>query len=376
MRALKPLKELKAKDLLEKPKYRISPDATISETIGKLLRTEERALPVVEGGEFLGMITLKNILKRRKIPLNAKVRNFIFVPPRIDTETPIFDIADIMISQDLRVLPVVKDKRFKGIVSIRKILQIVAEDPIVGGAEIAEIMNASPASVGENESTKKVARFMIMGDYRSLPVVDSRGKVMGIVGLKDIMNVMEKPQSKSSAGEIHGEKEPADILIKSITTPPITISVKSTIKEAVSSMLSNDTSILIIVDEGRKLIGVVTERDILEKVIRLRKEVQPFIQIAGVDEAHIDALPKLHDLIQKMLKKAEKFIEVIAITVRVKHHHHMEDVTKYTISLKVTTPYEIYTIEEWDWTMEEALNKCIKKFLKIIKKKKDKMKGR
>ncbi|MCD6110932.1 MAG: CBS domain-containing protein [Thermoplasmata archaeon] len=371
-----PLKEIKAKDIAEKPAEVISPEETISEAVGKLLKTEERVLPVVEKKSFLGMISLKSLLKRRKIPLNARVRHFTFMPPRIDPDTSLFDIADIMIYQNLRALPVVKGERLKGVVSIRSVLKAAAQDPLVGGARVGEIMNPSPASLSEEENSTHAVRFMVMEDYRALPVVDSGGKVTGVVGLKDLMRVLEKPQSKSSKGEVRGEKEPTEVLVKSISTPPVTVSVKATIREAVERMLSNSTNILVIVDEEGRLAGIVTERDVLEKIIRLKKETRPFIQIAGVDDVHADELPAFQEIIEKNLKKVERFVEPVAITVRIKHHHHTEDKTKYTVSLKLSTPYDIYVVEEWDWGMSTALNKCFRKLQKILKKEKERRTSR
>lgn len=371
-----PLKEVKARDLMEKPAQVIHPEETISEAVGKLLKTSERVLPVVERNAFLGMISLKSLLKRRKIPLNARVRHFTYMPPRIDPDASIFDIADIMISQDLRALPVVKNGRLRGIVSIRKLLEVAGQDPLVGGARVGEIMNPSPASLREDESSTRAARFMVMGDYRSLPVVDNGGKVTGVVGIKDLMGVLEKPRSKSSTGEVRGEKEPTEVLVKSLSTPPVTVSVKATIRDAVESMLRNNTSILVIVDDEGRLTGVVTERDVLEKIIRLKKEARPFIQIAGLDEAHADELPEFHDIIEKNLKKVERFVEPVAVTLRIKHHHHTEDRTKYTVSLKLTTPHDIYVVEEWDWGLTGALNKCFRKLQKILKKEKERRTSR
>lgn len=370
------LNEVKARDLMEKPPEVIHPEEKISEAVGKLLKTHERVLPVVEKNSFLGMVSLKSLLKRRKIPLNAKVRHFTFMPPRIDPDTSIFDIANIMIYQDLRALPVVKGGRLKGIVSIRRILEVAASDPQVGGARVGEIMNPSPASLKEEDSSSQAARFMVMEDYRALPVVDSAGKVTGVVGLKDLMRVLEKPRSKSSKGELRGEKEPTEVLVKSLSTPPVTVSVKAIIRDAVESMLRNGTSILVIVDDEGRLAGVVTERDVLEKLIRLKRETRPFIQIAGVDEAHADELPTFQEIIEKNLKKVERFVEPVAVTVRIKHHHHTEDKTKYTVSLKLSTPYDIYVVEEWDWGMSGALNKCFRKLQKILQKEKERRTSR
>ncbi len=53
-----------------------------------------------------------------------------------------------------------------------------------------------------------------------------------------------------------------------MTTPPVTINRDATIEEAATRMYENRVGSVLVVDEEEKLVGIVTERDILYAVVK------------------------------------------------------------------------------------------------------------
>jgi len=56
------LKKIKAKDISPKKIVTVRPNATIPETIAKMKRTKFERFPVVDNGELVGIVTIKDIL--------------------------------------------------------------------------------------------------------------------------------------------------------------------------------------------------------------------------------------------------------------------------------------------------------------------------
>ena len=105
-------------------------------------------------------------------------------------ETPLTDVAKMMVDCDCGQIPVVEskqDKRPIGVVTDRDIVvRMVAEgrDPCCGTA--ADCMSSDVKTVEESSSLRDAVCLMEAEQIRRLPVVDGSGKLVGIVAVADL----------------------------------------------------------------------------------------------------------------------------------------------------------------------------------------------
>ncbi len=111
---------------------------------------------------------------------------------------------DLMHSRRIHHLPVVEGDRVLGIVAERDLLLAAAN---FGSAEVpvAEIMRGAPVCVSENAALKQAARLLVVNHIGSLPVLNSRKVLVGIITETDIFKI--------AAGMLHARqttKKPAN----------------------------------------------------------------------------------------------------------------------------------------------------------------------
>ncbi|HET7391488.1 MAG TPA: CBS domain-containing protein, partial [Nitrososphaeraceae archaeon] len=94
---------------------------------------------------------------------------------------------------------------------------------------------------------------LLIGDFNGLPVIDVDAKVIGIVTAVDILRALK--QGKSLDG-----LRAADIM----TRNPVVVNQNTEISEIIDIILQKSIILVPVIDERRKLVGVVGRLDILQ----------------------------------------------------------------------------------------------------------------
>lgn len=131
---------------------------------------------------------------------------------------------------------------------------------------VRDIMTTEVTTLGRNDSLQFVKDIMTLGRVRHFPVIDD-GKVVGVVSQRDLY--------KASLGSVmkYGEKAQRAFLegiaVKEVMCEPvITISPYASVKEAARLMMEKKIGCLPVL-EGPKLVGIVTETDMLKLVVEM-----------------------------------------------------------------------------------------------------------
>ncbi len=115
-------------------------------------------------------------------------RNLITVTP----EDTVFKAAKLMSEHNIGSVVVMKGGELKGIVTERDLISryIAKEDGRrPEDVKVREVMTDKPVTIRDNVDIDEAARLMVDRNVRRLIVVNSNGKVVGIVSSRDILKV-------------------------------------------------------------------------------------------------------------------------------------------------------------------------------------------
>ncbi len=131
----------------------------------------------------------------------------------------------------------------------------------MGPVTIRHLMRTNVVTIPAEDSLWIVKEIMEFGDTRHLPVV-RLGKLVGVVSQRDLLraslsNVMGLPANEQKVF-LEGVK-----ISEVMSTPPISIDRNETVQGAARTMAQKKIGCLPVLDGG-KLIGIVTETDVLE----------------------------------------------------------------------------------------------------------------
>lgn len=111
---------------------------------------------------------------------------------------------------------------------------------------VSDLMTTQLITVNVDDPIKKARAEMELGVIRHLPVVDDRGRLVGVVSDRDLL------------GAKRGHKV-ADVMTRDV----ITIRADAPASEAASLMLDYKISSVLVVGDEQQLVGVVTQTDYL-----------------------------------------------------------------------------------------------------------------
>ncbi len=131
---------------------------------------------------------------------------------------------------------------------------------------VKDWMTKEVITISANCTLPEAHQIMMNEEIRRLPVVDEYGRLKGIITLGDVRGAQPSPATSLSIWELNYLL--SSLKVEKIMTPdPITVNIEATIGEAARLMLENRLSGLPVVDNGEKLVGIITESDIFSMVV-------------------------------------------------------------------------------------------------------------
>lgn len=112
------------------------------------------------------------------------------------------------------------------------------------------------------------------GGFRHLPVVDTEGQLVGVVSRVELELFLSEAESPGVMKRQHRVEQ-----VKIGEVPPV--QPDSPLEEAASLMVAHKTSCLPVVEQGR-LVGVVTETDMLKALLQIFSGQQKGIRLTAL----------------------------------------------------------------------------------------------
>ncbi len=154
-------------------------------------------------------------------------------------------------------------------------------NPLPADKLVSEVMTREVVTISPETTVQRAWTQMLKNQVKATPVVDSSGKVVGIVTDEDLLERAGIQQRLSIAIKLDTEEinqelkslESSPLVVKDVmTTPVITATENETLGLATSRMVKSGLKRLPIVNEEGKLVGMLSRLDILRQVANVTYE--------------------------------------------------------------------------------------------------------
>lgn len=126
-----------------------------------------------------------------------------------------------------------------------------------------DVITATP-----DTSLLKIGKLMRDHNVRRLPVVDSKGRVKGIVSDRDVRDASPSKATTLDMYEMHYLL--AEIKAANIMTPdPLTVKPTDTVENAAMLMLDNKIGGLPVVDDNGEMVGIIADHDVFKALVNI-----------------------------------------------------------------------------------------------------------
>lgn len=372
------IEDMYVKDIMKSDPVFAQADEPLSKVLSKMKENNVHDLPIVdEKGKVVGYFDYENLMKRRNVPLTAKISTLMIYPPRVDKDIPAVEAIKIMVQNGLRSLPIVDNEgKLVGIVSRTDFTKALLNAGDFTQMKAEEIMVEDPITVFENDDIYVALDKMRSLSEMSLPVVDEHNHLKGMVHLGDMSNAIWRFKERLTLGERKGQKEKKVLYVKDFLSPPVFVEKNAKLKDVIKNMLDQNSYIVAVVNKENKPIGIITQKDIIETFSRKSEEEGVMVQITGLESEDPSVFDVLYQIIERNLKKINKFenYKPKYLSVHIEEHRQEGKEINYTARAKLITEKKIFYKKDMDWNLFALMDKVMDSLYRTVRKDKEREK--
>lgn len=135
--------------------------------------------------------------------------------------------------------------------------------------KVADVMTRDVTTVYEESNLQEVLSILGPYRFRHLPVVDGK-RLVGILSHRDLLKVTSQGLDKTLAAQAREARLLEQTFVRDVMNADVlTVRSNTELGEAARTMLTNKVGALAVVNERGDLEGIVTETDLLRRLVHL-----------------------------------------------------------------------------------------------------------
>jgi CBS domain-containing protein len=174
----------------------------------------------------------------------------------VEADTPVYDAAKVLISKEISRLLVTEKGKPVGVVSTSDFVASIAREEEPKRDIVGDVMSDAILVCRDKTPIYSAARTMTQAGWRSVLVVDSRGKPVGVVSGRGLL-----PFIKDGVD--------VDLTVSHVMHAPLTIDFHASLHEAAEKMIQNHHHRLVVVDDADPEafpLGIISSFDIVAQM--------------------------------------------------------------------------------------------------------------
>jgi acetoin utilization protein AcuB len=133
---------------------------------------------------------------------------------------------------------------------------------------VRELMSDRVVTIGTAASGHEAIELMAKHTMRHLPVVASDGSLAGMVTDRDVRHHLFRPEVFTEVGSVDVQSLLKNVTVSEMMSwPPVTTTADASITDAAALMRRSRVGSLLVID-GTRLLGILTETDLLRELVR------------------------------------------------------------------------------------------------------------
>lgn len=214
---------------------------------------------VDEKDRLMGYLDISDVLLVVDTKSNVTVKGFIKEAARVAPETPLAEVAFAIMTAHTNSAAIVDgDGVLQGGVLFSELFPVLLSRHEPRG-RVEDAMSREVVTSSPEDPIHRIHNLIVTSGFIAFPVVQKKD-VIGIISRRDLLR----------AGNVRTSvKNQADTTVDRVmTTPVITVAPDDPVAKASRLMVDHDISILPVIDERKRLVGVIDRHDVLSSLPR------------------------------------------------------------------------------------------------------------
>lgn len=257
------------KDLMHAGLITCKPDATLGQVAILLDQHHVHALVVTDrDGRTLGLISDFDLMAgewlssdEESLAVMRKLTAADLMSHPVDSveaSTPLADAVHIIMDNKISRLLVTENGKTIGIISLSDFVASIADEIKSKRETVGDVMSDAILVCRGKTPVVSAARAMTSSGWRSVLVVDAKGKILGVVSGHDLMRLVKEGVAEK-------------MIVRDVMHPALTIDIHASLREAADLMIQNYHHRLVVVDKADPdsfPLGAISTFDIVAEMAR------------------------------------------------------------------------------------------------------------
>jgi CBS domain-containing protein len=245
-----------------------------------------------------------------------------------DVSSSVFEVMQSMAAKNVGRVVVTENGVYVGIFTEKDVLKRVLNERLdAKTTSIKKVMTKPIRSVPDDTHIVEALGKMYRSKFRHLLVRERKGKIVGMVTMRRMLELAVELGERLSDTQMIGK-----ILLKQ----PVKIESSQPVRQAIESMIKNDTG-CVAITSGGELKGIFTERDLLKRVAVAELDLDR-TALEKVMTTNLVTLPKtapVGQVLKEMRNRRFRHMVILDEQGKLAGIVSMRDVLKYAKALDV-----------------------------------------
>lgn len=382
---MKSLHETSAKEVMNQDPETVEKTDSIGSVRDFMEDKGLRAVAVTHDGEYVGAISYRELIRHAQHgSKQAKLNKVIHNAPKFDFADSLVDLAELRVNSGRKLLVNTQNGQLKSIIGDQEFMQVAGRIKEFDKHSTENLASKNLITVFEEDKLDKARHKMLDNNISRLPVMDSEGRLTGILRSTDLLKMLVPDESQNSGGTSGkslkdtqisggGEKES----MSNITVDQI---MESNVLEiegfgdtsiAVERMAeANSTDIMITEDSYPE--AILTVKDLVDYISDKGHKDFVLVNLVGLEVDEEKAA--VHDKIETQLRGAlgRKVERPEELSMHFKKHEKDGKSHRYELITKFYSEYGITTSNVEEWELMDAVDTALDEINTLVRKKKEK----
>lgn len=176
----------------------------------------------------------------------------------VEANTPLSEAVNVLIEKEISRLLVMEKGRPVGIISLSDFVASIAGSDKSKRETVGDVMSDAILVCRGKTPLASAARAMTSSRWRSVLVVDAKGKTLGVVSGRDLLKFVKNGVDDT-------------LIVRDIMHPALTVDIHASLREAADKMIKNHYHRLVVIDAEDPdafPLGVISTFDIVAEMAR------------------------------------------------------------------------------------------------------------
>ncbi len=340
----------------------VTSESNISHAMAKMRENHIHSIPILDGGDYVGMVSYNDLIRRRSLQIYSRVTNYMSPTPKLSPGDTAQSIAAKMKQSGLSALPVIDGKALVGIVTTADMIRNFEGITDITNFKAMNVMTGSPVTVKPTDPVTTAIEYIRNLDEYEIPVADE-DKLAGILRADSVLDITVREREGIKYGQYKSKRSPMKVIVSSVMEPPKYVNLDDSVIDVASTLTREHLHMVPVVDNDLKIHGVIDISDLMELVDIRDTTKGLFINISGLGQADQDLYDITYFLAdkytQRLLKIANRDYGTLNIHVI---KYKSQGNVKYSVRTKLSIGNHFLSVDSHGWNYGKCLSEIFEDY--------------